>query len=120
VKVGRKSISVRGLLYARLADHCETIGMPLSTFVEALVAERHPAPSTSRDDSGIAHAVDTISSALRGHFREVVQRGSDTSTVRQHQLKLARRRLQMLARVQGAPETKLRELTKLLVEMASE
>lgn len=119
---GRRAVSVRGLFYARLADHCASIGMPISTFVEMVVAEKHPPPPSTHDDAGVAHTVDTISDALCDHFREIVKQGVDaSSTVRQHQQFMqARRRLQMMARVRGTPGIKLRELTKLLVEIASE
>jgi hypothetical protein len=38
-KTTRRSISIRGIYYQRLKDHCESARVPMSAFIERLVEE---------------------------------------------------------------------------------
>jgi len=66
----RCAISMRGIVYERLRQHCEKTGQPLSAFLEELIAEsldakgvpvattgktKTPKPPSSVNGGGIVH-----------------------------------------------------------------
>jgi hypothetical protein len=39
-KTTRRSISIKGIHYQRLKDHCEAVGVPISAYIEQIVTEK--------------------------------------------------------------------------------
>ncbi len=121
--MARASISIRGELYDRLADYCASIGSPISTFVEAAVAERHAAPERSEGELvhdlvvGMLHALRQHESRLELAAFEAAAR-ADTAVALQLEKRAARarERADRLTRVQGDAGALSKFLAHLVIE----